>query len=27
VAVIDGQQHVADVLAPQAFAQHVLGFL
>jgi pimeloyl-ACP methyl ester carboxylesterase len=26
VAVLDGQQHVADVLAPEAFAQHVLGF-
>jgi pimeloyl-ACP methyl ester carboxylesterase len=27
VAVIDGQQHVADVLAPQTFAEHVLRFL
>jgi pimeloyl-ACP methyl ester carboxylesterase len=27
VTVIDGQQHVADVLAPQTFAGHVLGFL
>lgn len=27
VAVIDGQQHVADVLAPQTFAEHVLEFL
>ena len=27
VAVIDGQQHVADVLVPQTFAEIVLGFL
>jgi pimeloyl-ACP methyl ester carboxylesterase len=27
IAVIDGQQHVADVLDPQTFAEHVLGFL
>ena len=27
VTVIDGQQHVADVLAPHIFAEHVLGFL
>ena len=27
VTVIDGQQHVADVLAPQTFAEHVLEFL
>jgi pimeloyl-ACP methyl ester carboxylesterase len=27
VTVIDGQQHVADVLAPRTFAAHVLEFL
>ena len=27
IAVIEGQQHVADVLDPRTFAEHVLGFL
>jgi pimeloyl-ACP methyl ester carboxylesterase len=27
IAVIEGQQHVADVLDPQTFAEHVLQFL
>ncbi len=27
VVVLEGQQHVADVLAPKTFAPHVLGFL
>ena len=27
IVVIEGQQHLADVLAPEVFAGHVLGFL
>ena len=27
VVVLEGQQHVADILAPQRFAEHVLAFL
>jgi hypothetical protein len=25
--VLEGQQHVADVLIPEVFADHVVGFL
>lgn len=27
IVVLEGQQHLADVLAPEVFAEHVLGFL
>jgi pimeloyl-ACP methyl ester carboxylesterase len=27
VGVLDGQRHVADILAPELFARHLLGFL
>jgi hypothetical protein len=27
IVVIEGQEHVADVLVPQVFAGHLLGFL
>ena len=27
IEVLDGQQHVADVLAPDVFAEHVIAFL
>jgi pimeloyl-ACP methyl ester carboxylesterase len=27
IVVIDGQEHVADVLVPEVFAEHVLAFL
>jgi pimeloyl-ACP methyl ester carboxylesterase len=27
LAVIEGQQHLADVLAPEVFAEHLLAFL
>jgi pimeloyl-ACP methyl ester carboxylesterase len=27
IVVIEGQQHLADVLVPEVFARHVLGFL
>ena len=27
IVVIEGQQHLADVLAPEVFAKHVLAFL
>jgi hypothetical protein len=27
IAYLDGQQHIADVLAPEQFAEHVLEFL
>jgi pimeloyl-ACP methyl ester carboxylesterase len=27
IAVLEGQEHLADVLAPELFAEHVLGFL
>ena len=27
VVVLDGQQHVADLLAPEEFSRHVLDFL
>jgi pimeloyl-ACP methyl ester carboxylesterase len=27
IVVLEGHQHIADVLAPEAFASHVLGFL
>jgi pimeloyl-ACP methyl ester carboxylesterase len=27
IVVLEGHQHVADILAPERFADHVLGFL
>ena len=27
IVVLEGQEHVADVLVPEVFAEHVLGFL
>jgi hypothetical protein len=27
IVVLEGQEHVADVLVPEVFAHHVLGFL
>jgi pimeloyl-ACP methyl ester carboxylesterase len=27
VLVLEGQEHVADILAPELFAEHLLGFL
>jgi hypothetical protein len=27
IVYLDGQQHIADVLAPDQFAEHVLEFL
>jgi pimeloyl-ACP methyl ester carboxylesterase len=27
IVVLEGQQHIADVLGPVVFAEHVLGFL
>jgi pimeloyl-ACP methyl ester carboxylesterase len=27
IVVIEGQEHVADILVPEVFAEHVLAFL